>query len=32
MCSCFTNLISFHDKVTQPVDQGKSVDVAFFLF
>ena len=25
--SCFTNLISFYDKVTCPVEEGKAVDV-----
>lgn len=32
MRSCFTNLISFYDKVTQLVEQGKSVDVPFLKF
>ena len=30
--SCLTNLISFYDKVTQQVEQGKSVDVIYFDF
>ena len=27
--SCFTNLISFYDKVTRLVDEGKAVDVVY---
>jgi len=27
--SCFTNLISFYDKVTRLVDDGKAVDVVY---
>ncbi|KAF4789344.1 RNA-directed DNA polymerase from mobile element jockey-like protein [Turdus rufiventris] len=30
--SCFSNLISFHDKVTHLVDPEKPVDVIFFNF
>ncbi|KAK4826203.1 hypothetical protein QYF61_006147 [Mycteria americana] len=30
--SCLTNLISFHDKVTHLVDEGKAVDVAYLDF
>jgi len=30
--SCLTNLISFYDKVTQKIDQGKPVDVVFLDF
>ncbi|KAK4822542.1 hypothetical protein QYF61_015548 [Mycteria americana] len=30
--SCLTNLISFHDKVTRLVDEGKAVDVACLDF
>ena len=29
---CFTNLISFYDKVTHLVGQGKTVDVIFLDF
>ena len=30
--SCLTNLISFHDKVTCLVDEGKAVDVVYLDF
>ncbi|KAK4810929.1 hypothetical protein QYF61_013337 [Mycteria americana] len=30
--SCLTTLISFYDKVTHPVDEGKAVDVVFLHF
>lgn len=30
--SCLTDLISFIDKITHPVGQGKPVDVTFFCF
>ncbi|GAB0180264.1 short transient receptor potential channel 4 [Grus japonensis] len=30
--SCFTNLISFYDKVTHLVDEGKAVDVVYLDF
>ncbi|GAB0176255.1 mitochondrial enolase superfamily member 1 [Grus japonensis] len=30
--SCLTNLISFHDKVTHLVDEGKAVDVVYLDF
>ena len=30
--SCLTNLISFYDKITHLVDQGKSADVVFLNF
>ena len=30
--SCFTNLISFSDKVACLVDEGKAVDVAYLDF
>uniref|UniRef100_A0A8B9C2S8 Reverse transcriptase domain-containing protein n=1 Tax=Anser brachyrhynchus TaxID=132585 RepID=A0A8B9C2S8_9AVES len=30
--SCLTNLISFYDKITHPVDQGKLADVIFLDF
>ena len=30
--SCLTNLISFYDKVTHLMDEGKAVDVAFLDF
>ena len=30
--SCLTNLISFHDKVTRLVDEGKAVDVVYLGF
>lgn len=29
--SGFSNLISFHDKVTHLVDQGKTIDVIFWI-
>ena len=29
--SCLTNLISFYDKITHLVDQGKSADVIFWI-
>lgn len=28
---CLTNLISFYDKVTYLVDQGKTIDVIFWI-
>jgi len=30
--SCLTNLISFYDKVTYLVDEGKAVDVVYLEF
>jgi len=27
--SCLTNLISFYDQVTRPVDEGKAVDIVY---
>ena len=30
--SCLTNLISFYDKVTCLVDEGKAVDVVYLHF
>ncbi|KAK4811897.1 hypothetical protein QYF61_014930 [Mycteria americana] len=30
--SCLTNLISFYDKVTHLVDEGKAVDIAYLDF
>lgn len=30
--SCFTDLISFYDKVTHLVDKGKAVDVVYLNF
>ena len=30
--SCLTNLISFHDKATHLVDEGKAVDVVYLDF
>ena len=30
--SCLTNLISFYDKVTRLVDEGKAVDVVYLNF
>jgi len=30
--SCLTNLISFHDKVSRPVDEGKAVDAVYLHF
>ena len=30
--SCLTNLISFYDKVTHLVDEGKAVDVVHLAF
>ena len=30
--SCFTNLISFYDRVARLVDEGKSVDVIYLDF
>jgi len=30
--SCLTNLISFYDQVTRPVDEGKAVDVSYLGF
>ena len=30
--SCLTNLISFYDQVTHPVDEGKAVDIIYLGF
>jgi len=30
--SCLTNLISFYDKVTHLVDEGKAVDIVYLDF
>ena len=30
--SCLTNLISFYDKVTRLVDEGKAMDVVYLNF
>jgi len=30
--SCFINLISFYDKMTRLVDEGKAVDVVYLYF
>ena len=30
--SCLMNLISFYDKITHPVDEGKAVDVVYLDF